>query len=701
MNRRPAAVIIAAVMAFAITACSLGTGDGSDTNGAMVLLSDSNKGWVDSDLSNSISPDDEYRINDDFAAAVNKQWKLHVGDAYSGIMQEVADAVLEKMKKAVTDESIQGKEAEVLRKYYALSSDWEYRNSQGLEPLKPYIADIESIGNMDDLYAFFGDLDRNPLGLAPFSVTVLDYYHTEQFPDTNLILIETPTLSLKDETGVTYYDMLSSSTALDYFEGVEGKALYMLKQMGYSDRDATKIFRRCLNWEKKVARSGTETKYLNPDKSAVDREKAGAIAGSFPLNDLLNKWGFQNADFVIIPDRMASRLPSLCKESDLEDIKDYLIVNYCLQSARFLDRTTEDKMSELSISRVQKPMDYGMSEQQKEDELQFSYYIGTTSMLGALNKTYVENYFDDTTISELKSITNDIIDAYRDIFPNESWLSEEGKDRCLEKLDSIRIHIAYQSFEVLDYSVAPFASKDEGGSFLEAYFATKRYDMYHKVKLSEMKFSRDYWDPIDQMTSTTQTNAFYDPSTNGIFICAGICEPNSYSPDMSYEEKLAGLGTIIGHEITHGFDRNGALYDKDGMTNSWMPYEDQIAFSDLNDKVAAYYSSLSPYPGSGPYNGQKLTTEATADMGGLRSTLHLAAKDPDFDYDLYFRSYADLWKANYLLETERFFFMSDIHPLCFYRINVGVQQFEEFYETYGIQEGDGMYLDPEKRIAVW
>ena len=110
---------------------------------------------------------------------------------------------------------------------------------------------------------------------------------------------------------------------------------------------------------------------------------------------------------------------------------------------------------------------------------------------------------------------------------------------------------------------------------------------------------------------------------------------------------------------------------------------------------------MTPNPGSGLYNGQKLTTEATADMGGLRSTLYLASKVPDFDYDLYFKSYAALWRVNYPLETEKYYFISDIHPLSFYRVNVGVQQFEEFYETYGVQEGDGMYLAPDKRIAVW
>ena len=107
-----------------------------------------------------------------------------------------------------TDESLPGEEAEVLRKYYALSSDWDYRNSQGVEPLKPYIADIESISSMDELYAFFGDLERNPLALAPITVDVMDSYHIEEYPDINLTIVDTPKLSLQASNGKFYYDKL-------------------------------------------------------------------------------------------------------------------------------------------------------------------------------------------------------------------------------------------------------------------------------------------------------------------------------------------------------------------------------------------------------------------------------------------------------------------------------------------------------------
>ena len=700
MKKRPTIVVTSLVMAFVLTACAAAS-SGTAESFQDRLSSALSKGWVDSDLYDSVKADKEYRPQDDFAAAKNKEWKLEVGHDYYGVFQDVSDAVLEKMKKAATDESLPGEEAEVLRKYYALSSDWDYRNSQGVEPLKPYIADIESISSMDELYAFFGDLERNPLALAPITVDVMDSYHIKEYPDINLTIIDTPKLSLQAPNGQFYYDKINAASTLEMYEQVENRVLYMLEALGYPESDAKKIFKSCLKWEKAVASSTVDMTLEDVAKSTKTKDEAANIAGKFPLIKLLDDWGFSNAEYLVLSEFYTKRLAGLCKKSNLEEIKDYLIVNYCLESAMCLDRDTLDKMSEFSKSKTQQPMDFGKSEQQREDSLQFEYFIGHTAMLGALNKTYVENYFDDATTAELTKMTEDIIDAYNVIFAEEPWLSDEGKAACLDKLNNIGIHIAYQNFEVLDYSKTPFKSKEEGGSFLDAYYAMQRYSVNHKAFLAGEKFRKDYWDPLGKDTSTTTTNAFYNPATNGIYICAGICEPNSYSPDMTYEEKLGGLSAIIGHEITHGFDSGGSLYDKNGIKSSWLPYNDQVAFVDLNDKVASYYSTLTPFPGSGLYNGSNLTGEATADMGGLKATLYLASKVPDFDYDLFFTSYARLWRVNMPLEAEKSYFSGDSHPLAFYRVNVGLQQFEEFYETYGIVEGDGMYLEPEKRIAVW
>ena len=164
---------------------------------------------------------------------------------------------------------------------------------------------------------------------------------------------------------------------------------------------------------------------------------------------------------------------------------------------------------------------------------------------------------------------------------------------------------------------------------------------------------------------------------------------------------LSGIGVIVGHEITHAFDESGVRYDKDGLENEWMPEVDRTAFVDKCLAVSNYYSTLKTYPGSGFYTGANVVGEATADMGGMRAVLHMARKRADFDYDAFFRHYAGVWAAQVDQDVEEYYFREDVHPLNYLRINVVVAQFDEFCETYDVQPGDGMYVEPSKRIAVW
>ena len=173
-KRKPKALLLSIGLTIVLSACSSSAGVSSDGGLAQMLYDAYAQPWVDSDIQYAITEDMDISIKDDFAAAVNRDWKLGMEDEYYDLFQEAGDAVYEKQKAAVLDESIQGEEAQTLRKYYALSSDWNYRNSQGIEPLRPYIEDIESISSTDELMDFFCDLDRNPLALAPIGIRVLD-----------------------------------------------------------------------------------------------------------------------------------------------------------------------------------------------------------------------------------------------------------------------------------------------------------------------------------------------------------------------------------------------------------------------------------------------------------------------------------------------------------------------------------------------
>ena len=156
---------------------------------------------------------------------------------------------------------------------------------------------------------------------------------------------------------------------------------------------------------------------------------------------------------------------------------------------------------------------------------------------------------------------------------------------------------------------------------------------------------------------------------------------------------------VIGHEISHAFDSSGAQFDKDGNMNNWWTEEDYAAFLKRNEKMAAYYNAMHPWAGQ-DFRGGIMTGEGCADMGGMKAVLRIARQMEGFDYDRLFRSLGEVWLEKGSLQRA-YNQINDPHPMGYLRVNGTLQQFDEFLNFYGITEGDGMYLAPEDRVAIW
>lgn len=194
-------------------------------------------------------------------------------------------------------------------------------------------------------------------------------------------------------------------------------------------------------------------------------------------------------------------------------------------------------------------------------------------------------------------------------------------------------------------------------------------------------------------------NCFYAPTSNAIHILGGYAQGELYRSDMDEEELLGTLGSVIGHEISHAFDSIGAQFDKDGNVKNWWTKADYDAFRARNDKMIAYYNNMHPWAGQ-TFHGSIMTGEACADMAGVKAVLRIAAENKEFDYDKFFRAFANIWVEKNTLQSA-YIFINDPHPLNYLRVNCTLQQFDEFLNFYGIREGDGMYLAPEDRVAIW
>ena len=329
-----------------------------------------------------------------------------------------------------------------------------------------------------------------------------------------------------------------------------------------------------------------------------------------------------------------------------------------------------------------------------DDETVFS-----GSVAGALAwpvaRLYTEPYLKQEDKDRISGMIDEVLDAYHGIINEADFLSDETRAKAIEKLDVIDKRVLYpDSWEKYDCAELNFASAEEGGTLWDAYRAIAAYYLAESVE--------DYSKPVDKEKwgTTPQTvNCFYDWQQNNITILGAFAQGGIYNSEMSDEELLGKLGVVIGHEISHGFDSTGAQFDKNGNMADWWTEEDYAAFLARNEKMEAYYNAIHPWEGQDLY-GSIMTGEACADMAGMKVALRIAAEKEDFDYDAFFRAFADYYFSKNTLQR-CYTMINDVHPLNYLRINCTLQQFDEFLKCYGIVKGDGMYLAPEDRVIVW
>ena len=195
-------------------------------------------------------------------------------------------------------------------------------------------------------------------------------------------------------------------------------------------------------------------------------------------------------------------------------------------------------------------------------------------------------------------------------------------------------------------------------------------------------------------------NACYQATNNDITFPAAILQAPLYDVNAGREENLGGIGYIIAHEITHAFDNNGAKFDENGNAADWWTESDYAAFQSKCGEVAAWYDGQEVYPGI-TCNGTLTISENVADLGAIRCVVSAAEKQGNPDFDALFRAVANTWASTSTRQLREYLTVADVHAPDKLRCNRVLQTLPEFYETYGIQPGDGMWTDSDSRVSVW
>ena len=319
----------------------------------------------------------------------------------------------------------------------------------------------------------------------------------------------------------------------------------------------------------------------------------------------------------------------------------------------------------------------------------------------AVGKMYVAKYFPEKDKEWMLGMVRNIQKALSDHIAALDWMSDETKVRAQEKLSAFTVKIGYPD-KWKDYSTLEI---DPSESYLENGYRASRWFMADNLAKLDKPVDRTEWG----MTPQT-VNAYYNPTTNEICFPAGILQPPFYNPDADDAVNYGAIGVVISHEMTHGFDDQGRLFDKDGNMNNWWTEADAEAFKAKTAVLVKQFDEVEVLPGVHA-NGAATLGENIADHGGLRIA-YSAMEDSFGDRhpepidgftaeQRFFLAYATVWAQNITDEEIQRRTLIDVHSIGENRVNVSVRNLDSFFEAFDIKEGDKMWRPASERVTIW
>ena len=628
-------------------------------------------------------------VASNFYQAVNKDWllkaKIPVDSPSIDSFYTLDEDVKGKLKKDIKNLG-EGKESSDITgmsafiTFYKAASDYKQREKDGLEPLKPYLKEIEDIKDLNDLANKSASLTDKGIPL-PFGYDVgTNAENTSQ----KQIQLSPPSILLPDVS--IYKDEASKKQYLTPMETDTKKALEML---GYSEKNSKRIVKEALEFDEIIAKYSLSNEEMSESKNLVHpktAEEINAYSGSFKLYDVIKGIMGRDLETINVPNtKYFENYSKVVNQDNFSKIKSWMLVQEAMAASNSL---TEDyrlnfESISMAIMGTQKPVS-------KEDSV---YEMSVHLFSDVMSVYYGRKYFGEEAKTDVTGMIDRIKNVYRGRLQKNNWLTEGTRNKAIEKLDKMKVFVGYQE------DVDPGTKElhlDPNKSFFElsediAQFG-KRYTIDH------------FDDPIDKNKwsgSAFDINAYYNPESNSINFPAGILQAPFYDKNQSTEKNYGGIGVVIGHEITHAFDSNGADYDENGDMHNWWTKADSKAFDKRIKAFEDQWNGLEIY--GTKVNGKLTVTENVADAGGLSSTLQVLKTDmtkPNLKD--YFENYADIWKQKASLQYNKYTMVQDVHAPNELRVNQQLKNLPEFYEAYPqIKEGDAMYLAPSKRISLW
>ncbi len=651
------------------------------------------------------SIDETIAVGEDFYGHVNKGWQqahpLTAEHARYGQFNVLDEQNQERVKEIVTTlaetNPQAGSVAFKVSTIYNQAMDTVRRNNEGASPILADLRKIEESAEddnaMTDLFMWMHSEHGSPF----FNAGPM-----EDFDDSNAYAMYVSGGGIG--LGNRDYYLLDDERNTAIRNAYRTLIRQQMINAGYSAGDAERIMKNVMKIETSLAE---ETWSLEESRNIAAMKNPRSfteLKKMYPVIDwdrfFVETMGIDSLDKVIVTEiNTVKRANDLLASLSPREKKDYYLWKYVAQAAPYLSTDFTDTSFEFS-----KVMS-GVEEQRPLWKRALSM---TESAMGeAIGELYVAKYFPESSKQKMLDLVENLRGALGTHIDNLTWMSDSTKANARRKLAAFTVKIGYPD-KWKDYSTLEI---DESKSL---------YDNFKQVQ----KWNKDdilskWGKPVDKTEwgMTPQTvNAYYNPMANEIVFPAAILQAPFFDPEATDAENYGGIGVVIGHEMTHGFDDQGRIFDADGNLKEWWTAEDAEAFNALAKQLVAQFDSVEIAPGVHA-NGQYTLGENIADQGGLRvsrtALLNALAKqgiDPKSEEakvagmtpeQLFYMNYAYIWANNARDEEKLNLTSSDPHSLAENRVNVTLRNIEPFFEAFGIKEGDKLYRAPEDRVVIW
>ena len=605
-------------------------------------------------------------------------------DAIAERTRENLNALFESM---TTAQAKPGTVEQKISDLYKMALDSTTRNALGAQPIQPYIAEIQAVSTKDELATLLGKM--NLYGEGGFFGAGVEADLTNS--DLQVLYLGQGGLGMGDRD----YYLKEENKAL--YEGYRNYLVKVLELSGIEN--AASVADQDLAVENAMAQifwSREQNRNMQAIYNPMSTEQICAAWPGIRFDKVCEAAGIAPQEKVIVQQpSYFDGLSAFMEKTPLETLKAYLLAQFVSGQAGALSDDFYTASWEFFSHQMA-----GTQEQQPRWKRAMAVPNG---LLGeAVGEMYVNRYFPESSKQKMVALVENLRTALGEHIDALEWMSDSTKVRAREKLAAFTVKIGYPD-KWKDYSTLDINPENT---------------YYENLRNASAWYVKDNMDKLGKPTDKTEwgmtpqtVNAYYNPTTNEICFPAAILQKPFFDPDADDPVNYGGIGVVIGHEMSHGFDDQGSMFDANGNMVNWWTAEDKTKFDALGDKLVAQFDEVEVLPGVHA-NGRYTLGENIGDHGGLsiaytamENALKASGKTAPIDgftpAQRFYMSYGAIWAQNITDQEKARLTNMDPHSLAVNRVNVSVRNFQSFFDAFDIHEGDPMFRPEAERVHIW